>query len=114
MNFVQTTHIYGVTPLALKYNDEELNKLIGEFIKEDKEFSYSQLCNNILYKADHDDMLDKKPNTSYSQIALSHNDIVRICKLLWERIWAKEVMILFNNTQDAFRRNEETYFIAIR
>ncbi len=112
MNYGSTTYIYGTSKLALKYRDDKLNELIGEYINKNQEFSFSQLCNYVLSEADKHNMLDKEPNTSYSQILLTHHDVVRICKILWERIWSKEVMILFNTPQDYIHRNEETYFIV--
>ncbi len=113
MNFVQTTK-YGQSRLALTYTDEELNEEIGNFIVGSNEFTYTQLCNHILHTAEKEDKLKKELHTVYTQILLTNNDSMRICKMLWERIWAKEVMILFHNMQDMFHRNEETYFIAIR
>ncbi len=112
MNYGSTTYIYGASKLDLKYKDDQLNELIGHFMNSNKDFSYSQLCNYILTVADQHDMLDKAPNTSYSQIQLTYQDSVRISRKLWERIWAKELIILFNNPQDMYHRNEETYFIV--
>lgn len=112
MNYGSTTYIYGASKLALKYKDERLNELIGDYIDQNNEFAYSQLCNYILSVADQNDMLDKKPNTSYSQILLTPQDTVRICRNLWERIWAKEIFILFNNAQDMYHRTEDSYFIV--
>lgn len=114
MNYGTTTYIYGPSPLTLKYNDEKLKDLIGEFIKTNKEFSYSQLCNYMLSVADQQDMLDKKPNTSYSQILLTHQDAIRISKNLWDRIWLKEIIVLFNDPQDIYNSDKETIFIAIK
>lgn len=111
MNFMQTTHIIGQSKLPLKYNDDELDKLIGAYIAETREFSFSQLCNHILYTADQQNMLEKQPNTTYSQIHLTNSDKLRITKNLWERIWAKELILLFNDPQDMHHRNNETYFL---
>lgn len=112
MNYGITTYIYGPSKLPLKYEDEKLEELIGKFIADAKEFTYSQLCNHILMIADQEGMLEKQPHTSYSQIHLTHNDTIKINKYLWERIWAKEVMILFNSPQDMYHRSDETYFIV--
>lgn len=112
MNYGTTTYIYGPSKLGLKYDDDKLDELIGKYIEDNNEFSFSQLCNHVLSVADQEDMLDKQPHTSYSQILLTHNDTIRINKYLWERIWAKELMILFNSSQNIYHRNEETYFIV--
>lgn len=111
MNFMQTTHIIGQSKLPLKYNDDELDKLIGDYIAETREFTFSQLCNHILYIADHQNMLGKQPNTSYGQVHLTQSDKLRITKNLWKRIWAKELILLFNDPHDMYRHENETYFI---
>ena len=114
MNYGSTTYIYGPSQLSLKYEDDKLNDLIGKYISDNGEFSYSQLCNHILSLADKENMLDKQPYTSYSQITLTYNDIIRINKYLWERIWDKEIMILFTNSLDMYHRDGETYFIVYK
>lgn len=105
---------YGPCRLALTYTDEALNKIIDEFIAANKEFTYTQMCNHVLYTAEQEDKLKKEPHTAYTQILLTSNDTMRICKMLWERIWAKEVIFLFHGMQDSCHKNEETCFIAIR
>lgn len=112
MNYGTTTYIYGQTKLPLKYEDTKLNEMIGNFISVSKEFTYSQLCNYILTIAEQEGMLEKQPNTSYSQILLTPNDTIKINKFLWERIWAKEILILFSSPQDMYHRSDETYFIV--
>lgn len=114
MNYGTTTYIYGPSKLALKYEDEDLNKLIEKFMGVNEEFSFSQLCNFILSMAHQQDKLKKEPNTSYSQILLTQTDIVRICRILWEHIWNKELIQLFNTPHDMYRNNGETYFALIK
>lgn len=106
------TYVYGPSKIALKYSDEELHKIIGDYISNNEEFTYGQLCGNILSVAEQDDMLHTQPNTSYSHIILTHSDTIRICRELWNLIWAKEILLLFNDSQDIYRRNSETYFIV--
>lgn len=113
MNYGTTTYVSGPRRLALKYTEEELNDLIGAFITDRKEFSYSQLCNYVLSVADQQDKLKKEPHTLYSQILLTYPDTITICKLLWERIWNKELIQMFNNPQDIYN-NGDTYFVAIK
>lgn len=112
MNYETTTYIYGPSKLALKYPKEELNDLIEKFITDNKNFSFSQLCNYILSEADQHDMLEKKNNTSYSQILLTYADTITISKLLWDRIWNKELIQLFNNPHDIYHNND-AYFVKI-
>ena len=114
MYYGTTTYKYGPSKLALKYTEEELNNLIGKFIADSNEFSYSQLCNYVLSVADQQDMLKKEPNTSYSQILLTNADTKTICKLLWERIMNKELIQLFNNPQDMYHNSGDTFFVAIK
>lgn len=114
MNYGTTTYKFGATQLPLKYEDEDLNKLIEIYMSDNGEFSFTQLCNYVLSTADQQDMLKKEPNTSYSQILLTRNDIIRICKILWEHIWNKQLIQLFNNPHDMYRNNGETYFAVIK
>lgn len=114
MNYGTTTYVYGPSKLALKYENDDLNKLIVAFMDDNREFSFTQLCNYVLSVADQQDMLMKKPNTSYSQILLTQKDIIRICGILWEHIWSKELIQLFNNHHDMYNNNCDTYFVAIK
>ena len=114
MNYGTTTYIYGSSKLSLKYEDKDLNKLIEAFMVDSGEFSFTQLCNYVLSVADQQGMLMKEPNTSYSQILLTQKDTIRICRILWEHIWNKELIQLFNNPHDMYRNNGETYFVVIK
>lgn len=114
MNYGTTTYIYGPSKLDLKYTKEELNELIKKFIAERKEFSFTQLCNYILSDAEKNNMLAKEPHTSYSQILLTFPDTITICKLLWVRIWNKELIQLFNNPHDVYNNSNDTYFVTIK
>lgn len=111
MNYGSTTYIYGPSKLALKFSKEELNELLDKFILLNKRFSFSQLCNYILSEADQRDMLKKEPDTSYSQILLTDGDTITICKLVWERIWKKELIQLFNTPLDMYHNSNDTYFV---
>jgi len=110
MNYSTTTYIYGPQRLPLTYTNAELNNIIEEFINNNKIFSFNQLCNNILLIADQQGKLKKKPNTSYSQILLTQHDTIRISKLLWDRIWDKRLILIFNNFQDTYHNGNETFF----
>ena len=114
MNYGTTTYIYGPSKLALTYEDEDLNNLIEAFMGNNEEFTFTQLYNYILSVADQQDMLKKEPNTSYSQILLTQQDTTRLCKILWEHIWNKELIQLFNNPHDMYHNNGETYFVVIK
>lgn len=105
-------HITGTSRLALMYTDEELGELVDTFIVDNNMFTYSQLCVYVLSIADQDNKIKKQPNTTYSHIAMINEDKRRICKLLWDRIWAKDLLILFNDSNDIYMRNNETYFMS--
>jgi hypothetical protein len=114
MNYVQTTYIYGPSKLSLRYTDDLLKQLIDKYVASNNEFTFTQVCNFILSTADQEEMLDKRPNTSYSQILLTHNDTTRICKMLWEIIWSQKLIVLFNTPQDIYHNSSETFFIVNR
>ena len=114
MIYKSTTYISGSTHIGLKYTNEALDDLIGKIVTERSEFSYSQLCSQILSVADEQGMLKKEPNTIYSHILLTRDDLIRITKNLWKRIWAKEILLLFNDPQDLYHRDNETYFIVCK
>lgn len=114
MNYGTTTYKFGATQLSLKYEDEGLNRLIESYMCENGEFSFTQLCNYVLSTADQQNMLSKEPNTSYSQILLTQYDTIRICRILWEYIWDKKLIQLFNNHHDMYRNNGDTYFVVIK
>lgn len=112
MTYVTTTYIYGPSFLSLTYTKEELSTLIDKFINKNVEFTYTQLCNHVLSVADKEGKLKKEPNTSYSQIYLTHYDTITICKILWERIWKQELIQVFNNSNEMYRNNGDTYFVV--
>lgn len=88
---------YSQEPLSLKYSDEELLGKINEYISElvDINFTYSQLCDFILSKADDDNKLGKKQNTIYLNPRLSSSDFSRISITLWRMILNGEICIDF-------------------
>lgn len=112
MNYGTTTYIYGPSFLPLTYSKEELNMLIDEYINKNVEFSFTQLCNHVLSIADQQNKLKKEPNTSYSQIYLTHPDTIILCKNLWERIWKQELIQVFNNPHDMYHNSGDTYFVV--
>ena len=114
MNFGTTTYKFGASKLALKYENDDLNKLIETFMNNNGEFSFTQLCNYILSIADQQNMLKKEPNTSYSQILLTQLDTIRICRILWEHIWNKKLIQLFNNSHAMYHNNGDTFFVVIK
>jgi len=112
MNYMSTTHIIGESKLRLLYSDEDLNSLISDFIAGSNEFTFSQLCNHILSTAEQSGNLEKAPHTTYSHISLTSSDYLKITKMIWERIWSKEIFMLFSSLNDKYRRSDETYFIV--
>lgn len=109
-----TTYIYGPSYLPLTYTKAELSTLIDKFINKNVEFSFTQLCSHILSVADQERKIKKEPNTSYSQIYLTHSDTIEICIMLWKRIWKQELIQVFNNPHDMYRNSSDTYFVVNR
>lgn len=109
-----TIYKYGPSRLSLLYTKGELSGIISDYIIEKQEFSLSQLYNHIIAIADKQNKLDKEPHTSYSQILLTHNDEITICGLLWERIWSKQLIQLFNNPSDNYHNTNDTLFVVYK
>lgn len=105
-----TRKIYGKTALNMNYSDEELKDLINIYFNEDGYYSYKSLCAYILNKAKENNKLDKEPNTEYSDIEISLFDADRITKILWNKIWNKEIYIDFYDNPYTSRYNNDFHF----
>lgn len=112
MTYDTTTYVYGPSYLSLTYTKEELNTLINSFIDNNTEFSFTQLCNYILSVADQQNKLKKDANTSYSQIYLTHSDVITISKALWELIWKQRLIQVFNSSRDIIQGTGDTFFVV--
>lgn len=76
-------------------------------------FTFQNLCQQILVTAEQEGKLRKEPNTEYSTIHLTTNDIMAISKILWDMIWERKVYIVF----DAYsysRESQNTHFAKVQ
>lgn len=102
--------IYGETPVRMKYSEEELQKKVNEKIESMKNrFSFKSLCVQIFSDALLYNKLDKDDDTAYYNPIMSQEDGEKISRILWEKIWGKELFIDFfkgkydmNNSNDVF------------
>lgn len=105
-------HKYGITPLAVSYTDVELKNKISNFIDlSDYEVTYKQLCNYILNEAKKEGKLKKEANTEYSEIEMLPSDATKISRILWQKIWDKEIFIDFNKNPYSSNYPNDTVFI---
>ena len=105
-------HKYGITPLAVSYTDVELNNKISNFIDlSDNEVTYKRLCHYILNEAKKEGKLKKEANTEYSEIEMLPSDATKISRILWQKIWDKEIFIDFNKNPYSSNYPNDTVFI---
>ena len=109
------TIYYGEHPLLMMYTDEELRTKIGEFIADkikdgSKYFSYKGLCNILFRCAQSENKLKTEKDATYNNPVLAYDDATRISRLLWERIWNREIFIDFCENNFAATYHEDTYF----
>lgn len=94
---------YGDHHFGLKYNDEELLKIIGKYICDKKEhgemyFTYYTLCRFILNEAIRNNALEGvEPNTYYESPNISQKELTRISRLLWDLILDRIIFVDFSN-----------------
>lgn len=107
---------YSQEPLSLHYSDEELFGKIGEYISTlaGIHFTYLQLCDYILSKADEEEKLGKKQNTIYLNPKLSSSDFTRISIVLWRMIMNGEICIDFYVNPYRGGIKDDTTFIIVR
>jgi len=104
------TYVFGTTNIPLTYTDQELTQKVKKMVNDmPTTFTFQNLCQQILVAADKEGKLRKEPETEYSTIHLTTNDIMNISKILWEMIWERTLYIVF----DAYpycRENQSTLF----
>lgn len=107
---------YSQEPLSLQYSNEELLGKISEYISKltSIHFTYLQLCDFILSKADEDNKLGKKQNTIYLNPKLSSSDYSRISILLWQMIMNGDICIDFYVNPYRGGIKDDTTFIIVR
>lgn len=91
-------------PVPVTYDDQEIKKLIDKYLSDiDGEFSYLGVCHYIVNEAKRNNKVEGAPNTKYSSNEISISDGIRISKVLWEKIWNKEIFIAFG--ENKYRAN---------
>lgn len=93
-----TTYRFGTSQIPLLYTAEELNRaveLVIELIP--ASFTFGQLCNAIIDRADSEGKLKKEPHTQYSSIQLTKDDTNKLSYMLWQLIWEKKLIISFES-----------------
>lgn len=83
-------------PVRLTYSEDELRKLIGDYIQErNGEFSYKSICSFILLHAIDEGKVPNADHTQYSSSELNPISGMMVSKIIWELIWNKQIFILF-------------------
>lgn len=110
--------IYGEYQLAMNYSVEELNQIIDKFIEAQKNegqetFSYRNLCHYLFRLALSENRLQKENDCMYNNPVMADSDATLVSKLLWERIWEKEIIIDFHESKYASSYHDDTRFCVL-
>ena len=85
-------------PVPVTYDDQELLSLVEKYVSEmSGEFSYMGVCRYVVNEAKRNNKVEDAPHTKYSSSDISIADGIRISKILWEKIWNKEIIIAFGD-----------------
>lgn len=104
---------YGRSALRLNYRDEELKKVVEDFVdKANTEFSFSELCDYLLERAAIEDRFQREPYTRYTDIVLTEQDEHRLSVILWRKIWAQELVIEFRSGN--MRQSNDVMFGVVK
>lgn len=91
------TYRFGTSNIPLTYTRQELTQKISKLVDNmPTPFSFQNLCQQIMATAEQEGKLRKEPDTEYSTIHLTTNDIMTISKILWDMIWERKVYIVFD------------------
>lgn len=106
--------IIGTSSLALMCDKKVFEGIIKGYIDNTEgSFSFRELYNYVKNIAEKNNYFDKEENTEYSQIELLNCDIQIINRVIWEKIWKKELIIdFYRNTFSTYP--DEFYFIKIK
>ena len=101
-------------PVPLTYTDLEIHQLVDNFIKESKgEFSYKRICDYIVSMAKQDGKVEGAPYAEYRSFEISISDGYTISRVLWEKIWNKEIIIAFGENSYRCYSNGDKRFIKV-
>nr|WP_321377904.1 hypothetical protein [uncultured Bacteroides sp.] len=85
---------FGKTVLPLNCDKDKINELIDLIIFSfGDSFSFKSLCQDFKGKAEQENLFKKEANTEYSNIELNSEAIISINKIIWDKIWNKELII---------------------
>ena len=104
----------GSNPVPVTYDNQELLGIIDKFLSEiNDEFSYKGVCRYIVNEAKRNNKVEGAPNTRYSSSDISIADGIRISKILWEKIWNKEIFVAFGDNPYRGVGKDDTRFYKI-
>lgn len=105
-----TTTKFGPGPVT--YKDEELDQIISDYVAEiNMEFSYNGICSQVVAKAVDENKVEGAHHTKYTRNDLSAKDGYRVSRILWEKIWEKEIFIAFGKKTYMAHTNDDTRFL---
>lgn len=97
----------GTTALDLTYADDELREKILNYVyAHDDGVGFRDICAYILSQAQREGRIDGPKDEVYQWESLSHMDVMRVDRILWQLIWKHRLVIDFDNshypTQDIY------------
>lgn len=99
-------------PVPLDYTDEELRKVVEEYIDAQKtEFSFKRMCLAILHRAMDEGKTVDSRHTQYESNELKASDGIRISRILWDMIFEKRIIIAFGDNPYSSSYGNDTRFI---
>lgn len=104
---------YDPNPVPVTYTDDELRKIIQEYVTSNPEFSFRSICNHIVYKAKAEQKCKDAETTQYSSSEISPAVGTEISKILWNLIWERKIIIDFMYNQYASNYSNDTRFLVI-
>lgn len=108
--------IYSKKALCIQYEDNEIIKILDDYISQNNvgRFSYIQFCNYLFNYADEHNKLGKEKNVTYLSVEMIPEDFRRVSRIIWEKIWNREIIIDFY--KDPYNQNyvDDTRFIILR
>lgn len=110
------SHMYTTdsNPVPVTYDDQELLSLIDKYLSEKHgEFSYKSVCHYVVNEAKRNNKVEGAPHTHYSSNEICIPDGIRISKILWEKIWNKEVFIAFGDNPYRGQYNNDVRFYKV-
>ena len=106
------TYNYGPVPVIYSY--EELKGLIDRYIeKANDESSFKEICQHILYTAKENGRVKGAPHAEYISSELCIDCSYKISRILWEKVWNREIYIAFGENPYRAHYNGDTRFMKV-